>query len=120
MGSKIELEGFEENKEGKIIEDLSRQAVLNIFGRHFSVSNLNSLIAQFSNGVNIETSDMMAAKKYVANTKEIAGLTDAVKKIAKTEQPEIIASAAEFILEGLYVNNKLNKTLASGKNIYRN
>ncbi|MGP8079173.1 MAG: magnesium chelatase [Dehalococcoidales bacterium] len=120
MGSKIELEGFEENKEGKIIEDLSHQAVLNIFNRHFSVSNLNSLIAQFSNGVNIETSDMMAAKKYIANTKEIAGLTDAVKKIAKTEQPEIIASAAEFILEGLYVNNKLNKTLASGKNIYRN
>ena len=120
MGSKIELEGFEENKEGKIIEDLSHQAVLNIFNRHFSVSNLNSLIAQFSNGVNIETSDMMPAKKYIANTKEIAGLTDAVKKIAKTEQPEIIASAAEFILEGLYVNNKLNKTLACGKNIYRN
>jgi hypothetical protein len=43
-----------------------------------------------------------------------------VKKIAKTEQPEIIAAAVEFILEGLYVNNKLNKTTSSGKTNYRN
>jgi magnesium chelatase subunit I len=120
MGSKIELEGFEENKEGKIIEDLSHQAVLNVFNRHFSVSNLNSLIAQFTGGFNAEVSDMMPSKKYVSNTKEITGLADAVQKIAKSEQPEIIASAAEFILEGLYVNNKLNKTRSSGKNVYRN
>ena len=42
-----------------------------------------------------------------------------MKKIAKTGQPEIMASAVEFILEGLYVNNKLNKTMAGGKNTYR-
>jgi magnesium chelatase subunit I len=120
MGSKIELEGFEENKEEKIIGDLCRQAVLNTFTRHFPLPQLSSLIAQFSNGVNIETSDMMPAKKYVANAREITGLADAVKKIAKTEQPEIIAAAVEFILEGLYVNNKLNKTTSSGKTNYRN
>ena len=100
--------------------DLCRQAVLNTFARHFSLPQLNSLIAQFNNGVNIETSDIMPAKKYLAGTKEIAGLAEAVKKIAKTGQPEILASAVEFILEGLYVNNKLNKTLAGGKNTYRN
>ena len=119
MGSKIELEGFEENREEKIIGDLCRQAVLNTFARHFSLPQLNALIAQFSGGVNIETSDMMPAQKYLAGIKEIAGLAAAVKKIAKTGQPEIMASAVEFILEGLYVNNKLNKTLAGGKNTYR-
>jgi magnesium chelatase subunit I len=119
MGSKIELEGFEENKEGKIIEDLTHQAVLNVFSRHFSVSQLDPLSAQFKNGINIEVSDTMPAKKYMTNTREITGLADAVQKIAKSEQPEIIASAVEFILEGLYVNNKLNKTRSGGKNVYR-
>ena len=118
MGSKIELEGFEENKEGKIIEDLTHQAVLNVFSRHFSVSQLDPLSAQFKNGINIEVSDTMPAKKYMTNTREITGLADAVQKIAKSEQPEIIASAVEFILEGLYVNNKLNKTRSGGKNVY--
>jgi magnesium chelatase subunit I len=119
MGSKIELEGFEENKEGKIIEDLARQAVLNIFNRHFSTSQMEHPAAQFKNGFGIEVSDMMPAKKYTANLQKYSALADAVKKIAKSEQPEILASAVEFILEGLYVNNKLNKTRSAGKNIYR-
>ena len=38
----------------------------------------------------------------------------------KGDLPRILASAVEFILEGLYVNNKLNKTSSGGKNIYRN
>ena len=119
MGSKIELEGFEENKECKIIEDLARQAVLNIFNRHFSTSQMEHPAAQFKNGFGIEVSDMMPAKKYTANLQKYSALADAVKKIAKSEQPEILASAVEFILEGLYVNNKLNKTRSAGKNIYR-
>jgi magnesium chelatase subunit I len=120
MGSKIELEGFEENKEGKIIEDLARQAVLNIFNRHFSVSQMDQLAAQFKNGFGIEVSDMMPAKKYTASLQNNTVFADTVKKITKSEQPEILASAVEFILEGLYVNNKLNKTSSGGKNIYRN
>ena len=120
MGSKIELEGFEENKEGKIIEDLARQAVLNIFNRHFSVSQMDQLAAQFKNGFGIEVSDMMPAKKYTASLQKNTVFADTVKKITKSEQPEILASAVEFILEGLYVNNKLNKTSSGGKNIYRN
>jgi magnesium chelatase subunit I len=119
MGSKIELEGFEENKEVKIIEDLARQAVLNVFNRHFSAPQMDPAAAQFKNGFGIEVSDMMPAKKYTANLQNNSLLAAAVKKIAKSEQPEILASAVEFILEGLYVNNKLNKTRSAGKNIYR-
>jgi len=119
MGSKIELEGFEENKEVKIIEDLARQAVLNVFNRHFSAPQMDPAAAQFKNGFGIEVSDMMPANKYTANLQNNSPLAAAVKKIAKSEQPEILASAVEFILEGLYVNNKLNKTRSAGKNIYR-
>ena len=120
MGSKIELEGFEENKEGKIIEDLAHQAVLNVFNRHFSAPQMDPPAAQFKNGFGIEVSDMMPAKKYTANLQKNSVFADAVKKITKSEQPEILASAVEFILEGLYVNNKLNKASSGGKNIYRN
>jgi magnesium chelatase subunit I len=119
MGSKIELEGFEENKEVKIIEDMARQAVLNIFNRYFSAPQMDTAAAQFKNGFGIEVSDMMPAKKYTANLQKNSALAAAAKKIAKSEQPEILASAVEFILEGLYVNNKLNKTRSAGKNVYR-
>ncbi len=119
MGSKIEMEGFEENKEEKIIEDLIREAVFNVFKRHLSLSSLQSVIARFTAGFNIEASDTMAANKYVTYAGAITGFQPAIKKIAKSEQPEIIAAAIEFILEGLHVNKQLNKTESEGKTVYR-
>jgi len=118
-GSKIELEGFEEAREGKVIEDLIRKAVMNIFNRHYRLSNLETLTGQFSEGFSVEVSDMMPAKTYVRNAKEIVGLLEAVKGVANSERPEIIASGAEFVLDGLHVNKRLNKTRQDGKTVYR-
>jgi len=119
MGSKIELEGFEEAKEGKIIDDLSRKAVFNVFNRHFQVLGLESIIAQFTEGFSVEVGEMMPAKNYIRASKEIVGLYDAIKRIADSERPEIIASAMEFVLEGLHVNKRLNKIKMEGKVTYR-
>jgi magnesium chelatase subunit I len=119
MGSKIVLEGFEEAKEGKIIDDLSRKAVFNVFNRRLQVLNLEPIIAQFTEGISVEAGDMMPSKNYMRITKEINGLLDVVKKIADTERPEVVASATEFILEGLHVNKRLNKTKTEGKVMYR-
>ncbi len=119
MGSKIELEGFEEAKEGKIIEDLTRKAIFNVFNRHFNTANLEQIIAQFTEGFSIETSDTMPAKNYVRIAKEIVGLLDAVRKITDSEKPEVIAATTELILEGLHVNKRLNKTKQEGKTLYR-
>jgi magnesium chelatase subunit I len=119
MGSKIEMEGFEEDKEGKIIGDLTREAVFNVFNRHFNVSNLIPLVAQFTGGFSATVSDMTPAKKYENIVSEIAGLTVVIRKISDSEQPELVAAAVEFILEGLHVSKKLNKTKSDGKSKYR-
>ncbi len=119
MGSKIELEGFEEAKEGKIIDDLTRKAVFNVFNRHLQVMGLETLITQFTEGFNIEVSDVMPTKNYVRNVKEVNGFMEAVRKISDSDRPEVIAAAAEFILEGLHVNKRLNKSKTEGKVVYR-
>jgi magnesium chelatase subunit I len=119
MGSKIELEGFEEAKESKIIEDLTRKAVFNVFNRHFNTANLEQIVTQFTEGFNIEVSDTMPSKNYVRIAKEIVGLLDVARKITDSEKPEVIASATELILEGLHVNKRLNKTKQEGKTLYR-
>ncbi len=53
------------------------------------------------------------------NVKRIAGLADAVEMENDSERPEAVASAVEFILEGLYVNKRLNKAEIEGKTVYR-
>jgi magnesium chelatase subunit I len=119
MGSKIELEGFEENKEDHIIDDLIRKAVLDIFNQHFPISQLDAVVAKFPAGFSVETSELMPAGKLVSNLKAIPGLQHAVKQIADSDGPESVAASTEFILEGLHLNKRLNKTLSNGETVYR-
>ncbi len=53
------------------------------------------------------------------NVKEMIGLAEVVKEVSDSERPEAIASAVEFVLEGLHVNKRLNKTKTEGKSVYR-
>jgi magnesium chelatase subunit I len=119
MGSKIELEGFEETRESKIIEELTRKAIFNVFNRRFNTGKLEQIVMQFAEGFSVETSDIMPSKNYLRNAKDIIGLLEAVRSIADSEKPEVIASAIELLLEGLHVNKRLNKTRQEGKIIYR-
>jgi len=117
---KIELEGFEDTKEDKIIDDLIKKAVLTVFNRYNKEHELEKLVVQFSGGVSLEVSEAMSAQSYVRHVKEMAGLADAVKLMNDSKEPAAIASAVEFILEGLHLNKRLNKTrLAGGKTVYR-
>ncbi len=116
---KIELESFEETKEEKVIDDLIKRAVLNVFNRYYKAHNLEDLVAQFSGGFSVEVSDTMGAKSYVRNVKEMVGLADVIKVVGDSERPESIASAVEFVLEGLHLNRRLNKTQSEGKTVYR-
>ena len=116
---KIELETFEETKEDKVIDTLIKKAVQMTFSNYYDITDLEEVISQFSEGFSVSVSDSLSAKSYVSSVKEMIGMTDLIKMVADSEQPEVIASAVEFILEGLHLNKRLNKSRAEGKTIYR-
>ena len=116
---KVEMEGFEEKNEQKIIDDITKRAVLAVFNRRLSFEDLDPIVKQFNGGFNVETSENMSAKNYVKYYKEIPGMAKTVKKLTDKEAPEILASVVEFILEGAHLNKRLNKTKVEGKTIYR-
>ncbi len=116
---KVEMEGFEEKNEQKIIDDLTKKAVLMVFNRYFQFDELDPIVEQFNGGFNAETSENMSAKSYVRYVREIPGMAKAVKKMTDTETPEIMASVVEFILEGAHLNKRLNKTKVEGKTVYK-
>ena len=109
FAGKIELESFEEGREVKIMDDLSKKAVLNVFGRYFNVKDLEALVQQFDDGVRVETGSEKPSKEYVGILDRFDGLSEAVQSLQADGRPELLASAAEFILEGLHLNRKLNR-----------
>jgi magnesium chelatase subunit I len=119
ISGKIEFETLEEGKEGQIIEKLIAGAVLTVFNRHFSLSDLDEVVTSFKSGVVADASDMAPSESYLPLLTSIGGLQRAVGRLKTGEQPAVVASAVEFVLEGLHLNKRLNKEKVSGRAQYR-
>ncbi len=117
---KIELEYMGEDKrEEDIIERLTNRAVLKVFDRYVKLDALKSAITYFANGWGVKVSDEMLASGYLEDVRNIPGLSEAVKVLDVEDRPAVVASAAEFILEGLHLHQKLNKEREGGRYTYR-
>ncbi|OGO05937.1 MAG: magnesium chelatase [Chloroflexi bacterium RBG_13_54_9] len=116
---KIELESIEDGREEQIIENLLRRATLNVFNRYFDLKQFDELIAKFKTGLTIVVSDTLSSQEYVKRARENNDLSEGIKKLGADKNPATMASAVEFILEGLHLNRRLNKDRMAGKTQYR-
>ena len=117
---KIELETMEEGREPRIIEELIKKAVLNVFGRYFTVRDFELLVCKFEEGLVVETGSEIPSQEYLAEVKDMEGLSDALTRLDSAGSPEGIAAGMEFILEGLHLNRRLNRDKVEGRYRYRN
>jgi magnesium chelatase subunit I len=115
---KIELESVGEASEEKILGKLAQRAVLNVFNRAFSGNDLDDVVASFQGGMKVDVSDVMPSEAYVRQIGEARPIHAACKKLG-AKDPAAVASAVEFVLEGLHLSRKLNKDVKSGQTSYR-
>ena len=114
---KIELESVGEASEEKILGKLAQKAVLSVFSRAFSGSDLDEVVAAFQGGLKMDVSDVMPSDAYVRQIGEARPLHAASKKLG-AKSPAEVASALEFVLEGLHLSRKLNKSAHAGQSRY--
>jgi magnesium chelatase subunit I len=116
---KIEMEGsFEVSRSFSVIDTFIEKAIQNVFSRYCPLSTLEAVVMLFQKGLSIEVSEMLYSQFYVDTIKKMPGIEKPLKILNKTESPEVIASAMEFILEGLYTNKRLSKTKLPNKRVY--
>ena len=106
---KIEIEGLGEVREDQIVDKLIQGAVAAVFNRYFSVRDFDRLVLAFDNGLTVDASEMMPSLDYVHQLSHLDGVGDAVAQLDVGGNPAAVASAVEFILEGLHLNRRLNK-----------
>jgi len=119
ISGKVEFETVEDGKEEQIIEKLIQGAVVAVFNRYFNVVDLEDVVTRFKAGLSAEVSDNMSSPQYVELMRSIDGLNRAVAKLDTGENPALVASAIEFVLEGLHLNKRLNKDRIGGRAQYR-
>ncbi len=115
---KIELETVEEGKEGQIIDELVKKAVKKVFSKHFRSEDFASFLQHFTSGRSLEVSDTMPTAVYSQKARGLGGLHEALQRLEMLGSAATMASALEFILEGLHLNKKLNKKVLEGEISY--
>jgi magnesium chelatase subunit I len=116
---KIEMEYVgEDKKEDEVVEKLLNRSIVKVFDQHFSLNGLQKVVEYFNSGWGVEVSDQMPSPDYLEGIKEIPGLKEAIRSLGIQESPALMASATEFVLEGLHLHQKLNKEIEGGRVTY--
>ena len=119
IAGKVEFETVEDGKEEQILDKLIQGAVLAVFNRYYSVSDFDDVVTRFKSGISIEVGDMMPSASYDKLIKQVEGLSQHIAKVEAKPSAAVSASVAEFILEGLHLNKRLNKDRVGQKVQYR-
>ena len=108
---KLELEyAGEERSEGEVVRGLLQRSIRGVFDAVVPLEGMASVIDSFQQGWKVEVAADMRATDYLDGLDEIPGLRDAAARLAGGDSPERLAAAIEFLLEGLHLSNRLNKT----------
>jgi magnesium chelatase subunit I len=123
---KVEVETVgEDTPEERIVERLVTKAVFATFNRHASVDRLEPVLDAFDDGLVMETGERIASREYVRWMREVPGLSEAVEQLGTfdgtdgAQDPALVASAVEFLLEGLHLQRRLNKDRGPAGVTYR-
>jgi magnesium chelatase subunit I len=114
----------EEAAEEKLIRSLVGEAVKAVFGRVAESDEYENITEQFKGNLTFPAGDDLSADEFVANMKAVKHLPQHAGNLAREmklngDDPAILASVGEFLLEGLYVNNRLSKYSARGKTFFK-
>jgi magnesium chelatase subunit I len=122
---KVELESIgDEAPEERVVERLITKALYATFNRRIMLDELEPVVDAFEDGFTVETGERTPSREYVAWAREVPGLAAAVRRLGTfdvtdgAEEPAVIASAVEFLLEGLHLARRVNKEQVAGGTIY--
>jgi magnesium chelatase subunit I len=117
MTGKLELEYEGELKGGDAVaRELIRTAVGKVFNNLFENENLSQVVQWFDLGGSLKLDENADSASMVQQLGSIQGLTEKLSAfhLGPKDPPALRASAAEFILEGLYAHRRIARNEERG------
>ena len=117
---KVEIESLEEGRDGAIIENLLRSAVLTVYKERVSPDQVREVVASFEEGLVAHTGEDIASADEARLLEQVPALRAPVLALTEgDESPAAVAAAIEFVLEGLHLGKRLNKDASGNRATYR-
>lgn len=106
---KIEFETFGGMDDGEVIDRIVGEAIRNVYVQRVEDAAVLPLLEAIGKGKSIEASDRRPARSYPVAAEGIDGLHALLWHLAGGHDPERMASALEFVLEGLHRHRRIGK-----------
>jgi magnesium chelatase subunit I len=117
---KIEIESLEEGREGLILDTLIKGAVLTVFKETVDPATTRAVVDAFEEGEVAHTGSDIPSEQLASLVDRVDALREPVMALTGgDESPGAIASAVEFVLEGLHLSKRLNKDASGPSATYR-
>ncbi len=115
---KIELESLDETPK-KVVKEIMRKAVRKVFDRSIDIPQVEFLAKEIDSGVSFEISELTPLSYYKSIWEKYPNLKAVFKPLVDRGSKAEFASCIEFVLEGLYLHNRITKEEVKNKKIFR-
>jgi magnesium chelatase subunit I len=116
---KIEIETLDDGHDERVLERIVKGSILEVFRARVRPEMLADLVQSFDDGRVVHTGEDVASSEYADLVGSMPGLRPALAELGVGETPAGVASAVEFVLEGLHLSKRLNKDAVDGRATYR-
>jgi magnesium chelatase subunit I len=116
---KVEIETLEDGREGQVLERIVKAATLEVFRAQVRPERLGTIVAAFEDGLVVDTGEDVPSSAYADVLPQLPGLSAILQDLEIGESPAAVASAIEFVLEGLHLTKRLNKDAVGGRAVFR-
>ena len=115
---KVEFETLDDGREEQVLERILKSSMLEVFRARCRPEKLAGVVTAFDEGLVANTGDDVPATSYAELLPKL-DLADAFADLEVGEHPAEVASAVEFVLEGLHLSKRLNKDALGGRAVFR-
>jgi magnesium chelatase subunit I len=95
-----------------VARELIRSSVANVFAERFDNVDLRRVVEWFDLGGSLQSADTSSAKELLSHARGVQGLIEAAEHLRAGAKPSdaALASAVDFVLEGLYAQKKISRS----------
>ncbi len=117
---KIEFDTMEEEDSDQVIAALIALAVRQSFMEHVVLEEAGAIVDAFASEAIVHTGDDLPNQEYLDVLAVMPALNAAARRVAGHGASDgAVASAAEFVLEGLHLTKRLAKDASGARALYR-
>jgi magnesium chelatase subunit I len=117
---KLELDmmGSHQMSEKQVLEAIQAEAIKMVFEEYVSKHGLQEIVDVFGKGVKIEVGDLLPSSQYAERMRRVPKAWDKAFEVNPGTSESVRASCIEFVLAGLYSNDKISRSQKHGRVMY--